>query len=237
LSASGNITGANLNAAGLSLSSNVISALNVTSNITGGNLRTGGSISATGNITGGNVLGGANVNATTHTGTTVSVTANVTGGNILTGGIVSATGNITGNYLLGNGSALTGITGLASRGNVTVYSGSIANAAVANVTAVGYKGYVLYGITTTANAWVTVYTSTSARTADSSRTITTDPTPGSGVVGEVITSSTSTQFFTPAVTGFSTEASPDSNVQLKIVNISGGTANIGVTLTLLKLEN
>jgi hypothetical protein len=70
-------------------------------NVTGGNILTGGLISATGNITGGNVLGGANVNATTHTGTTVSVTANITGGNILTGGLISATGNITGGNLQG----------------------------------------------------------------------------------------------------------------------------------------
>jgi hypothetical protein len=38
ISASGNITGGNLNAAGLSLSSNVVSALATTANITGGNL-------------------------------------------------------------------------------------------------------------------------------------------------------------------------------------------------------
>jgi hypothetical protein len=123
VSASGNITGGNLNAAGLSLSSNVVSALNSTSavtttanitggniltgglisatstitsaaNITGGNILTGGLISATGNITGGNVLGGANVNATTHTGATVSVTGNVTGGNIISSVLTSAA-NIT----------------------------------------------------------------------------------------------------------------------------------------------
>ena len=69
VSASGNITGGNVNAAGMSLSSNVVSALNVTGAIAGANLTTPGLISATGNITGGNVLGGANVNATTHTAT------------------------------------------------------------------------------------------------------------------------------------------------------------------------
>jgi hypothetical protein len=84
-----NIIGTNLLAAGLSLSSNVISAFNVTSNISGGNISTNGLISATGNITGGNI------SATRHTGTTVSVTGNITGGNISTSGIISATGNIT----------------------------------------------------------------------------------------------------------------------------------------------
>ena len=110
VTASGNVLAGNLNAAGLSLSSNVVSVLNVTGNVNGGNLRTPGVISATGNITGGNVLGGANVNATTHTGTTVSVTGNITGGNVLgganvnatthTGTTVSVSGNITGGNVL-----------------------------------------------------------------------------------------------------------------------------------------
>jgi len=77
--ATGNITGGNLNATGLSLSGNVVSAINTTSaitttaNIAGGNLTTLGitstgsltastTISATGNITGGNV------SATNYTG-------------------------------------------------------------------------------------------------------------------------------------------------------------------------
>ena len=63
VSVSGNITGGNLNAAGLSLSSNVISALNSTSAIT-----------TTANITGGNLItagttGLLSVNSITHTGT------------------------------------------------------------------------------------------------------------------------------------------------------------------------
>ena len=95
VTATGNVVAGNLNAAGLSLSSNVVSVFNVTGNINGGNLRTPGVISATGNITGGNVLGGANVNAVTHTGTTVSVSGNITGGNVLSGAVVSAVGAAT----------------------------------------------------------------------------------------------------------------------------------------------
>jgi hypothetical protein len=55
----------------------------ISGNVTGGNLLTGGLISATSTITG-----------TSHLGSVVSVTANVTGGNLLTGGLVSATGAI-----------------------------------------------------------------------------------------------------------------------------------------------
>jgi len=55
ITATGNITGNNLNGAGLSLSSNVVSALNVTGNIAGGNITTPGQISVTGKITAGSV--------------------------------------------------------------------------------------------------------------------------------------------------------------------------------------
>jgi len=98
ISGTGNITGGNVNAAGLSLSSNVVSAINsaanitTTANIAGGNIIgilvgnvTGTTVSVLGNITAGNILGGANVNAVTHTGATVSVTGNIITG----GGIVS----------------------------------------------------------------------------------------------------------------------------------------------------
>jgi hypothetical protein len=49
------LVGGNLQATGLSLSGNVVSALNVTGNVTGGNIATAVLITATGNIQGGNV--------------------------------------------------------------------------------------------------------------------------------------------------------------------------------------
>ena len=88
--------------------------LNVTGNVTGGNLLTGGLISSTGNVTSGNV------NTTLVAATTLSATANVQAGNLRTTGLISATGNITsvgnvsGSYILGNGSQLTGISAAVS---------------------------------------------------------------------------------------------------------------------------
>ena len=89
-------------------------------------------------------------------------------------------------------------------------------------------------IETSHAAWVTLYTSTSARTADASRSETTDPTPGSGVLAEVITGGAATQLITPATVCFN-----DSGVgttYAKVVNKSGSTANISVTITYLQLE-
>jgi hypothetical protein len=67
--------------------------------------------STTGNITGGNIL----------TGGVVSATGNVTGSNLNTSGIVSATGNITGSYFLGNGSQLSGLPATYSDSNVATF--------------------------------------------------------------------------------------------------------------------
>ena len=91
VSATGNITGGNLLSATLSLSGNVLSAINTTANITttanisGGNLLTGGFTSATGNVTGGNL----------RTTGQMSASGNVTGGNILSSAVISAVGNAT----------------------------------------------------------------------------------------------------------------------------------------------
>jgi hypothetical protein len=59
-----------------------------------------GNTAVTGNVSGGNLL----------TGGIVSATGNVRGGNINTAGLITAAGNITGNYIMGNGSQLTGVT-------------------------------------------------------------------------------------------------------------------------------
>lgn len=128
VSVTGNITGGNLNAAGLSLSSNVVSALNVTGDIAGSNITTPGLISATGTITGGNIAAGSG---------TISTSGNVTGGNVLFGsGVVSGSGNITGGNLNAAGLSLSSnvvsalnVTGNITGGNVNgvggVYSGGI----------------------------------------------------------------------------------------------------------------
>ena len=111
---------------------------------------------------------------------------------------------------------------------------SIANGAASNISITTPAGYVLYKIETSHAAWVTLYSDTTSRTADSSRSETTDPTPGSGVLAEVITGGAATQLITPATVCFNSSGS--STTYAKIVNKSGSTANITVTLTLVQIE-
>ena len=98
------------------------------------------------------------------------------------------------------------------------------------------KSYLLFKIQTDRAAWVRVYTSIAARSADSSRSIDVDPLPGSGVIAEIITTGASTQVLTPAVIGFNDEATPVNTIYLSVTNRSGTTGTVTVTLTALKLE-
>lgn len=98
------------------------------------------------------------------------------------------------------------------------------------------KTYSLLKIQTSYAAWVTLYTNDAARDADASRSETTDPLPGSGVIAEVITTGAQTQFITPGAIGWNDDATPTSTVYAKVVNKSGSQVNLTVTLTFVPLE-
>jgi hypothetical protein len=114
--------------------------VSATANIVGGNITTGGLITATGNVAGNYILGNgalltglpagyanSNVAAYLSSGTVstnilttaaVSATGNVNGGNVLAAGLISATGTITSSANITGGNVLTG--GLVSAtGNIT----------------------------------------------------------------------------------------------------------------------
>jgi hypothetical protein len=154
LSATGNITGANVNTGGVSATGNVTAnafvgpiatasqpaittvgtlvSLAVTGNVTGGNINTGGLVSAAGNISGLNL-----VTLGAVTGASLSVSGNITGGNVLGGANVNATthtgttaslsGNVTGGNLI--------TTGLISAGAATIAGDLIASGNVGYINA------------------------------------------------------------------------------------------------------
>ncbi len=128
---------------------------------------------------------------------------------------------------------LTGTTGLQSR-TTAAASQSIANGAAGNLSITTTKTYVLYSIQTSHAAWVTIYDSTTSRTNDASRSELTDPLPGSGVLAEVITTGATTQIITPGTICYNTAA--NDQTYMKVVNKSGATNTITVTLTYLQLE-
>jgi len=117
--------------------------------------------------------------------------------------------------------------------NVT--TASLANGANAHVFVSGFTAYGLLSIQTSAAAWVRIYSSNAAVTADQSRTQGSDPTPGSGVIAEVINTGANTQIISPGSLGFSSENPPATNIPISVTNNSGSTLVITVTLTLIQL--
>jgi len=131
VSTTGNVTGGNLNAAGLSLSSNVVSALNSSANITttaniAGNYFIGNGSQLTGIAGGGGNYSNANVATflADFGSNVISTTGNITGGNL----------NVTGNIV--DTSALSIISG--SNGNITLAPNGTGNVNIsANVSVTG----------------------------------------------------------------------------------------------------
>jgi hypothetical protein len=132
-----------------------------TANITGGNLRTIGQVSATGNITGSYILGnGSQLTGLPSTYTNANVTAFLPtysgnlaslGGDVQTQGAVSAQGNITGSYILGNGSQLTGLPATYTNANVTAflptYSGNLGANNISVTNSVSVAGVITGNLT------------------------------------------------------------------------------------------
>ncbi len=158
---------------------------------------------------------------------------------------VNTAGTTSGQILKYNGTAWapaaddTGAaSGLTSRATSSGTTGSIANDASANLDFTSTaKTYALLNITTDKAAWVTLYTTSATRTSDATRNINTDPSPGSGVIAEVITSSSAlSQNITPGTIGFNDDGTPADTVYAKVVNKSGSTGTVQVTIKYVKLE-
>jgi hypothetical protein len=119
------------------------SGITTVGNITGGNLLTGGLVSATGNVTGGNITtAGLITGGNITTAGLITVAGNVTGGNILSSGLVSVTGNIIGGNISTvsySGTTLL-VTGNITGGNINT-SGSVS--ATGNVIGANFIGNVI----------------------------------------------------------------------------------------------
>jgi len=142
---------------------------------------------------------------------------------------VSISGNIT---ATGNGV-------LKSRSTVTGTATNLASGSAVDVDITGaFKSYALLKVAINRPAWVVLYTNDTTRTADDSRNSSTDPTPGSGVIAEVITtaSGASTFVMTPGVIGWNDDGTPATTIYAKVQNLDSVSRTITVTLTLLPLE-
>lgn len=169
--------------------------------------------------------------------------ANVSSAAGTTGGGQTIT---AGHYLQWNGSQWTpaavsggggggGSGSLQARTDVAGTSSNLANDTTdSNVNLTGFKSYVLLAVTTSADAWVRLYTTAASRANDLNRGEGTDPSPGSGVIAEVRVDGT--QQITPGTIGFNYETTPNTNIYASVTNRSGSQQQITVTLKVVQLE-
>jgi len=193
-------------------------------------------------------LGNAGViTATSYQGSAAALTdlnaTKITSGTVPTARLGSGTANNT-VFLRGDNTwaaAGGGGSGLDTRGTTSATTGSIAQTASANITIpTRGKSFSLLKVAIDAPAWVVLYIDSASRSSDSSRTEGTDPTPGSGVLAEVstTTSGASTFKMTPGLIGWNDDGTPAAQVYAKVTNkrSSSGSNTITVTLTTVSLE-
>ena len=141
----------------------------------------------------------------------------------------------------GDGSQLTGIATLPSRVVVSGASTSIGIGSTAKFDIAGYKSYNLYKVGITSAAWVRLYTDAASRDSDiTTRQEQTDPTPGSGVIAEVATSTAgfSTFIMSPGVIGWNNDpVSVASSIFVAVTNKEAAAGVTTVNLTVLQLED
>ena len=133
-------------------------------------------------------------------------------------------------------SAAAGGTNLQARTTAQASTGNILDGASSNIQMTAVKTYALLKIQTSHAAWVTLYTNIPSRSADASRNETTDPLPGTGVIAEIITSDGAVQNITPGTIGWNDDTTPSNNLYAKVVNRSGSSANITVTVHYVQIE-
>jgi len=130
-------------------------------------------------------------------------------------------------------------------GGGSAYSRTTKSAAIQlNSTASGdlsitaFKAYNLLKVQVDYPSWVRLYVDAASRTSDASRAEGTDPTPGSGVIAEVLTTSASggTFLMSPAVFGWNNDGTPSTTVYAKVTNKDSSARAITVTLTLIQAE-
>ncbi len=129
-----------------------------------------------------------------------------------------------------------GGTTVPSIDDLTGTTSSLAPDTAGELNITGYKGYVLYKITSSHESWIKVYVDDASRDADLTRSEGQDPAPGSGVLAEVRTAGPSESvLITPGVMGFNNDDPRTDQIYVSVTNRSNAAAAVTITLTALKI--
>lgn len=126
-----------------------------------------------------------------------------------------------------------------TREEVSTNTGNIDAGTTSDLIITGHRSYMLQKVSVSSAAWVRVYTDAASRDADTSRLHTEDVSPGSGVIAEgyTTTSGITTFKMTPGVIGWNDDETPNRDIYLKVTNNETESADITVTLTIVRMED
>jgi hypothetical protein len=115
--------------------------------------------------------------------------------------------------------------------------GSTATGATTTGTFTLPKSSIMISVTPSGvpSGWLRLYSRSDSATADSSRARTTDPSPGSGVLLETITTATDTIHLSPQVTFANAEDTPSTTFSYRFTK-DGAAGTTTFTLNYLSLE-
>jgi hypothetical protein len=100
----------------------------------------------------------------------------------------------------------------------------------------GHHAYALFKIEVSQNAWVRLYCDDASRDNDINRSEGNDPSPGSGLLAEVRTTTTGqVVVLTPSVLGFNNDSPRTDNIYASVTNRTSSAQNIQVKLTLVEI--
>ena len=105
-----------------------------------------------------------------------------------------------------------------------------ASGGTADFVNLGYSG-ILQKVTSTADAWIVLCSSSAERSADAGRAFSTDPTPGSGVLFEAYVTAGSTVIATPGTTYLNNDATLTEAVYAAVRDQSGTAVSADVTFS------
>ena len=191
-----------------------------------------------------------------HAGNWLELVNKDTSGNVSLGGDLDVVGNLevgTGSTTYTNGlivskqgaefqgvvtaSSFSGET-LKSRAYVHGTTGSLAVNATGNLSITGHKSYALLNVGVSTAAWVRLYTDSASRGNDAGRSIGEDPSSGSGVIADIVTTGFSTsQVISPGTIGFNNDTSPSQTIYVSVKNMGIQTQPVTVNLQILQLES
>ena len=100
----------------------------------------------------------------------------------------------------------------------------------------GYNAYALFKIEVSHDAWVRLYCDDTSRDNDINRSEGNDPSPGSGLLAEVRTTTAGqVVVLTPSVLGFNNDSPRVNTIYASVTNRTSSAQNIQVKLTLVEI--